>query len=145
MLVTQLPAIRFGLNRYGFQYFFTPDQKAKEIPLFTRGHPGGVLQGILQGILRGILWGILRGILHGIPQGILWGILRGIPSGLSWASRGLSWAKCVVTRGSSSRSPCWSLTPPHIQYDHALTIGQNRATPTGHWAILRAQNNTQTF
>ncbi len=25
MLVTRLPAIRFGLNRYGFEYFFKPD------------------------------------------------------------------------------------------------------------------------
>ena len=28
MLVTRLPAIRFGLNRYGFQYFFTPDRSS---------------------------------------------------------------------------------------------------------------------
>ena len=25
MLITRLPAIRFGLNWYGFEYFFKPD------------------------------------------------------------------------------------------------------------------------
>ena len=28
MAVTRLPAIRFGLNRYGFEYFFTPDRSS---------------------------------------------------------------------------------------------------------------------
>ena len=28
MAVTRLPAIRFGLNRYGFEYFFKPDRSS---------------------------------------------------------------------------------------------------------------------
>ena len=28
MLVTRLPAIRFGLNWYGFEYFFIPDRSS---------------------------------------------------------------------------------------------------------------------
>ena len=28
MVVTRLPAIRFGLNRYGFEYFFKPDRSS---------------------------------------------------------------------------------------------------------------------